>query len=549
MKTKILLLLLLISTFSVAQRREFVWENTTKPNVVKANHVAKFDASGNPLTGFITVQNISATGTPSSSTFLRGDGTWGSVSAGGLSDGNYGDISISSGGTVFGINNLSVTNAKINDVAWSKITGVPAFGDVSTSGSYTNPSWITSLAWSKITSAPSFLTGNQTITLSGNITGSGTTSITTTIANQAVTYARMQNVSANSFLANATGSSATVQEISTTRIPLFASSITGTPSSSTYLRGDGSWTAIAGGGDVFGPASSTLNALARFDGATGKIIKNSSILIDDNANVFLNTSETDVSISPTGVNSSIDINITPKGNGTINIGSFYVQPISQTIGVRGSSPDNSLFVLTTRNASTGQAPHVNVIGGSATSSGLPGNALISGGSALSSFGNVGINTGSSIPNFQGMNKGLYIANASSNPTGNPVNGIFLYPDASDQSKLKYRTPTGVTYTLDNSGGGSGGMTNGGDATDANFTADVNSFYYLPSGTLTLNRTITIPTGSNGDVIELYNNEAGFVWNLAGEQVFFSDNTTVATSLLANTHYLIRKVSGKWRILN
>ena len=49
-------------------------------------------------------------------------------------------------------------------------------------GSYANPTWLTSLAWGKITGAPAFLTANQTITLSGDVTGSGTTSIVTTVA-------------------------------------------------------------------------------------------------------------------------------------------------------------------------------------------------------------------------------------------------------------------------------------------------------------------------------------------------------------------------------
>lgn len=40
-----------------------------------------------------------------------------------------------------------------------------------------------------------------------------------------------------------------------------------------YLRADGTWAAPAGGGDVTGPASSTDNAITRFDGATGKIIQ------------------------------------------------------------------------------------------------------------------------------------------------------------------------------------------------------------------------------------------------------------------------------------
>lgn len=38
-------------------------------------------------------------------------------------------------------------------------------------------------------------------------------------------------------------------------------------------------------GDVDGPASSTDNAVARFDGTTGKLIQNSTVTIDDNGNV------------------------------------------------------------------------------------------------------------------------------------------------------------------------------------------------------------------------------------------------------------------------
>ena len=80
----------------------------------------------------------------------------------------------------------------------------------------------------------------------GDITVSGS-GATWTIDNAVVTYAKIQNVAANTFLANATGSAATVQEIATTRIPLFSSAITGTPSASTYLRGDGSWATVSGG--------------------------------------------------------------------------------------------------------------------------------------------------------------------------------------------------------------------------------------------------------------------------------------------------------------
>lgn len=81
----------------------------------------------------------------------------------------------------------------------------------------------------------------------GDITVSSS-GATWTIDNGVVSYSKIQNVAANSFLANATGTAASVQEIATNRIPLFASAITGTPSSTTYLRGDGTWATISGSG-------------------------------------------------------------------------------------------------------------------------------------------------------------------------------------------------------------------------------------------------------------------------------------------------------------
>lgn len=61
-----------------------------------------------------------------------------------------------------------------------------------------------------------YLTANQSITLSGAVTGSGTTAITTTLANSVVGIANL--------------------------------SATGTPSATTYLRGDNTWATVSGGG-------------------------------------------------------------------------------------------------------------------------------------------------------------------------------------------------------------------------------------------------------------------------------------------------------------
>lgn len=63
-----------------------------------------------------------------------------------------------------------------------------------------------------------YLTGNQTVTLSGDVTGSGATAITTVIANNAVTYAKFQQVGANKLLGNVTSATANANEISTSTL-------------------------------------------------------------------------------------------------------------------------------------------------------------------------------------------------------------------------------------------------------------------------------------------------------------------------------------------
>lgn len=61
---------------------------------------------------------------------------------------------------------------------------------------------------------PSYITGNQTITLSGDVTGSGTTSISTVIPSSTITYAKMQGVNGSKLLGRYNTYSGTVQEVS-----------------------------------------------------------------------------------------------------------------------------------------------------------------------------------------------------------------------------------------------------------------------------------------------------------------------------------------------
>lgn len=59
----------------------------------------------------------------------------------------------------------------------------------------------------------SYISANQTITLSGDVAGSGTTAITATIQPTAVTYTKIQNVTASTLLGRYTASPGSVQEI------------------------------------------------------------------------------------------------------------------------------------------------------------------------------------------------------------------------------------------------------------------------------------------------------------------------------------------------
>lgn len=70
----------------------------------------------------IPIQNLGS-GSVDSTKYLRADGKWVTPPAGaGLADGDKGDITVSGGGTIWTIDNLAVTDAKINDVAATKVT-------------------------------------------------------------------------------------------------------------------------------------------------------------------------------------------------------------------------------------------------------------------------------------------------------------------------------------------------------------------------------------------------------------------------------------------
>jgi hypothetical protein len=62
--------------------------------------------------------------------------------------------------------------------------------------------------------------------------------------------------------------------------------LTAAGSATDFLNAQGNYVSVSSGsGDVVGPASATDNAITRYDGATGKLIKDSLVIIDDLGNV------------------------------------------------------------------------------------------------------------------------------------------------------------------------------------------------------------------------------------------------------------------------
>ena len=97
-----------------------------------------------------------------------------------------------------------------------------------------------------------------------------------------------------------------------------------------------SWSSAASG-DVYGPASATNNALARFDGTTGKLLKDSSALIFDGSNLGVTASSSAGFVGLTTQNTSAG------AGASSGLGINNDSTASTYLRTYGSGQTNSLF--------------------------------------------------------------------------------------------------------------------------------------------------------------------------------------------------------------
>ena len=195
----------------------------------------------------------------------------------------------------------------LGDARWVQLTNFVSLGNaewVQLDGSYTDPTWIVSLAWSKISSTP------------------------TTIAGYGITdYNSLGDarwVQLTNFVS--LGDAEWVQLDGSYNDPswitgLAWSKITGAPS--------------FGFGDVVGPASATDNALARYDATTGKLVQNSTAILEDTGVLKLAAGI----LVGTGTSTQNDVQDSNFASETL-----YIDAPNSRVGIGTDTPEATLSI-------------------------------------------------------------------------------------------------------------------------------------------------------------------------------------------------------------
>ena len=154
--------------------------------------------------------------------------------------------------------------------------------------------------------------GDQTITLTSDVTGSGTGSFATTIANNVVSNDKLAQIATATFKGRVTAATGNVEDLTgtqaTTLLDTFTTSLKGLAPASgggttNYLRADGTWAAPPGGSGETNTASNLGAGSGVFASKVGVDLQFKSLVAG--TNVTLSSTSTEVTINATGGGSGL----------------------------------------------------------------------------------------------------------------------------------------------------------------------------------------------------------------------------------------------------
>lgn len=217
---------------------------------------------------------------------------------------------------------------------------------------------------------------------------------------------------------------------------------------------NGSWVSLGAGGG--GSSSGANNEVQTSDGAGGFVA--SKLFFDETTGAMSlgDSGLAGATRSITAVGSATDVNIAlvPKGAGIISIASTTASDAIQIVHNAVQSTifgGNSSFAfqILGKTLATKGANLILAGGAGSTSSDSGGDVYIYGGTPNGAGsgldGNIAFHV-ATVSNWQAMERGIFIGDAVTAPTGNPTNGNFNWVDATE-SRPYWRSESGTVRTV------------------------------------------------------------------------------------------------------